>query len=775
MYHSRKKGFTMVELVIVIAVIAILAAILIPTFTNLIRKANEASALANARNAANQLLANLLARGDDAKDLVIFNQKGDDIYVYGYSAEAGRVLAYYGNPVDAKSIDGETLEDKAGKLLKKMLANGELTLRTPRPTETDWWHPSKMEEVVTGLNFKPEEMVLRADYKIVLARFEKGGQPEHTCTAADLDEIAEVPATCSTNGYPAYWVCRVCGRAYHNADATRPVSADDPLVATDINPNAHQLGAWQYDESKHWQVCALNPEHPHLNEAAHTGNPCTVCGYSTGGNTPTSPAGKKNGLVDGYYYKDDELFTGTEDGYEFRNGMLVVDDKLIEGTNVTTNTYTGERTTDQTFSLDGIDEKYITDRLIINLTDISVAKYIINIDSYKVLSATAKVPFADLLQKNGWTEEDCKKLVNENARALFEAGNSYKLQSGKYFCYPSDPLNELKMYLPHINLTSDFVAYLNTLGYEFTANTSSDSYGANSAIADYINRSTGNGATLPFTFAQYLELKYVKGVEINKSGNSYTTGAPASLVFDENHTPEDVGGAYAVNVGSWSVALMLDENGKPLLNQNGTGTSPFDCFGGKFTVSETNDVIGFEKTFGTVTTTHDGNTFTFTVSGNALTIVTTKNENGTTTFVISSGSESATAIWTPGSAGNTVSVGSDGKLNLSAYNLTGDIYGQLNASQRANFITSIFNTGSGYLNSDYVHCDPAVVEAYIKLMNSLSSISAEGTKYSYGANGTVDITSKIKIGAQGTVTVDFPQSQGSDLLYPDVEIILEKS
>ncbi len=363
MYHSRKKGFTMVELVIVIAVIAILAAILIPTFTNLIRKANEASALANARNAANQLLANLLARGDDAKDLVIFNQKGDDIYVYGYSAEAGRVLAYYGNPVDAESIDGETLEDKAKKLLEKMLANGELTLRTPRPTETDWWHPSKMEEVVTGLNFKPEEMVLRADYKIVLARFEKGGQPEHTCTAADLDEIAEVPATCSTNGYPAYWVCRVCGRAYHNADATRPVSADDPLEPTDIDPNAHQLGAWQHDESKHWQVCALNPGHTHLNEAAHTGNPCTVCGYSTGGNTPTSPAGKKNGLVDGIYYKDDEPLTGTDKGYTFRDGHLV-----LTGTKGTPTNSGSAMDQKLTFNIP-TDEAFLTNKVILIFDD----------------------------------------------------------------------------------------------------------------------------------------------------------------------------------------------------------------------------------------------------------------------------------------------------------------------------------------------------------------------------------------------------------------------
>ena len=40
MKKSNKKGFTIVELVIVIAVIAILAAVLIPTFSNLIKKAN---------------------------------------------------------------------------------------------------------------------------------------------------------------------------------------------------------------------------------------------------------------------------------------------------------------------------------------------------------------------------------------------------------------------------------------------------------------------------------------------------------------------------------------------------------------------------------------------------------------------------------------------------------------------------------------------------------------------------------------------------------------
>ena len=43
MKRSTKKGFTIVELVIVIAVIAILAAVLIPTFSSLIKKANLSS------------------------------------------------------------------------------------------------------------------------------------------------------------------------------------------------------------------------------------------------------------------------------------------------------------------------------------------------------------------------------------------------------------------------------------------------------------------------------------------------------------------------------------------------------------------------------------------------------------------------------------------------------------------------------------------------------------------------------------------------------------
>lgn len=50
MKASKKRGFTIIELVIVIAVVAILAAVLIPTFANIIQRANESVDIQAARN-----------------------------------------------------------------------------------------------------------------------------------------------------------------------------------------------------------------------------------------------------------------------------------------------------------------------------------------------------------------------------------------------------------------------------------------------------------------------------------------------------------------------------------------------------------------------------------------------------------------------------------------------------------------------------------------------------------------------------------------------------
>lgn len=61
---NNRKGFTTVELVIVIAVIAILAAVLIPTFSSLINKANESAAL---QEATSTFKSYLIAKAETVK------------------------------------------------------------------------------------------------------------------------------------------------------------------------------------------------------------------------------------------------------------------------------------------------------------------------------------------------------------------------------------------------------------------------------------------------------------------------------------------------------------------------------------------------------------------------------------------------------------------------------------------------------------------------------------------------------------------------------------
>lgn len=81
MIKKFKKAFTITELVIVIAVIAILAAVLIPTFSTVISKANESAAMQECRNEWTNMSVEVMTE-ENTSDGYMFqiNKGGDDYY-----------------------------------------------------------------------------------------------------------------------------------------------------------------------------------------------------------------------------------------------------------------------------------------------------------------------------------------------------------------------------------------------------------------------------------------------------------------------------------------------------------------------------------------------------------------------------------------------------------------------------------------------------------------------------------------------------------------------
>lgn len=99
----NKKGFSLVELIVVIAIMAILAAIIIPTVTNKIKDANNGSANTTASTIANDIKTEAIG--------IISGVPGDLVYLAASGSTVSGLKTTEGENPYKPTIEGFDAED----------------------------------------------------------------------------------------------------------------------------------------------------------------------------------------------------------------------------------------------------------------------------------------------------------------------------------------------------------------------------------------------------------------------------------------------------------------------------------------------------------------------------------------------------------------------------------------------------------------------------------------------------------------------------------------
>lgn len=120
----KKQGFTLAELLIVVAIIAVLVGIAIPVFTSQLEKAREATDAANIRDAYAEVMTKAISTGEESTVTVSLTQKKNDWQTsfefpckeVGEPKVNGKAVVSYKNGTAVITYDGKNNSDTKSTL-----------------------------------------------------------------------------------------------------------------------------------------------------------------------------------------------------------------------------------------------------------------------------------------------------------------------------------------------------------------------------------------------------------------------------------------------------------------------------------------------------------------------------------------------------------------------------------------------------------------------------------------------------------------------------------
>ena len=137
-----KKGFTLAELLVVVAIIGVLVAIAIPVFSGQLQKAKDGTNIANIRNSMSACYSEYISNGEVEKSYYFYNANNG--FVYKLPKDSNLINSTYAMPVRSKKttlfwvifvvIDPDD-SDNPIKTYPYVGANGDIVFESTRTKE----------------------------------------------------------------------------------------------------------------------------------------------------------------------------------------------------------------------------------------------------------------------------------------------------------------------------------------------------------------------------------------------------------------------------------------------------------------------------------------------------------------------------------------------------------------------------------------------------------------------------------------------------------------